>query len=1045
MSRLLRFLGIQAGEGALAGGLFAYSLLIGFGRVFVLTASQALFLQFYPASDLAYVYMIAAVATIVTSAAYLKLGRIVSPTSLVLANLAFTLAVTLALRAALATWDTGWPAMALAAWFHVMFALTSFAFWGTATRVVDIRQGKRLFPIATTGDVVAFSLGGFFVLRSVDQLGTANLLWIGAAGFGLAIVALLYTLRQSSTELEAPKRASRHRQKAPDVQWSSPYLRLMMVYMALSAVVFVLLDNAFSDVAQRRFDSAAELARFFGTYSALAAIVNFFFRSLFAGRLVRRFGMIFGLAILPVVVGLGAAAVGLGGTLGAGLAFVFWFIIATRLSDKVLRGVAQSAQATLYQPLGERGPAVQTTMEGIVDSVAIGLIGAALLVLNRLFEVTAVELSVVIAAACSAWVLVAFALKREFVGVLGGALHRRRLRAETVEVANDDVLGLVRAQLEDGSPEEIVYALGLLARVEDADLTDVLGPLLDHEDEAVRLEALRYVARSRFGAHRPRIEALVRNRGLSTGLRGAAVRTLAELSDEAPPEAIEALESDEPALRRGAMVGLLRSGSTEGVAFAEAEMSRDLQSENADDRGSAAEVLRDAGIQSLHRQAFALLTDADHRVRKRAVEAAAAMDHPELWPHVVEAVRDPYTGSRACEALLHAGPGIIPFLMRGFERDPTDRSFRRATLRILGLLGGDAALRSLLPLLGATDREERTGALTAIAYCGLDAAPEEVEILNGGLRTELQEAAYAFVALADVATVDGEAGENLRSALEDEIFGAQHRIFLILSFLRPGSDLLTAWENYASGSRDRRAYALELLDSHLTTQERGRVFPVLEDLAADERVEAVARLGAPGRSGATERCQDLAALPDLASWTRLCARRVGAELGANVGALEGWDAELYERTTRLRRVELFGDLSGTVLARVVPKLENIELRAGEDVIRKGDEGDGMFVILDGSVRVHDDGLELARLQTDKVFGEFTVLQRQPRTASVTTLEATRLLRFAQEDLYELMSEEVAVARAMIRVILRRLRSNKALAAAGAARAVPIPTAGEAPG
>lgn len=1025
MSHFFRFLGVQAGEGPLAAGLFSYALLIGVGRVFVLTSSQALFLQSYAAADLAYVYIGAALATIAASAAYLWLGRRLSLRDLLLVNLTFTLSVTVLLRIFLGITSAAWPAMALAAWFHVMFALSSFAFWGAATRVVDIRQGKRLFTVATTGDVLAFSLGGLFILRSVDRLGTANLLWIGAAGFALSIVALLFTLSRSSIPLGGTERRRSTGSSGREVRWSSPYLRLMMGYFVLSAAVFVFLDNAFNDVAQRRFEGAAELARFFATYSAVAAIVNFFFRSLVAGRLVRRFGLVVGLAALPVVVGLGAASVGLSGTLLPGLAFVFWFTTATRLSDKILRGVQQSSMATLYQPLGERGAAVQTTMDGIIDSAAIGLCGVLLLVLHRVFEIGAVELSYLLLAACAIWFVVAVGLKREFVHILEGALHHRRLRGEAIDLVDDDARGLVKAQLASAYPEQVVYALGLLAEAEDPELPALIEGLLDHEVEEVRIEALRLIASRHLTRTRDRVAALVRDSRLSHDLRGAAMCALGQLSEDTPAELLEALESDEAALRRGAMVGLLRSGSIEGIVYAGARLLEDLESGQAEARILGAEVLRDAALPNLFRQVVRLLADPDPDVRARAVEAAGAMDHPELWPRVVDALGDRRLAPVASETLLKAGPAVISFLMDGYARDPDDRHRRLAALKILRLLGGEEAVRALLPLIETRDREEREAVLGALAHCELDAAPDEVEALTRQLEVEVEDAADAFAALGDIdGAVEGEAMENLIGSLEEEIRGARHRIFLILSFLRPGSDLLTAWENYVSGTRDRRAYALELLDSHLEARERGRLFPLLEEQGLDERLEALSRSHTVRRLPARERVEQLARREDLSSWTRLCARRVGSEIHADVAAFRGAEAELYRRTSRLRRVGLFGDIPGAVLARTVPRLQDMSLGPGETVFRKGDEGDGMYVVLEGRVRVHDAERELAVLSSDAVFGEFTVLQRMPRTASVTTLDSTLLLKFTQEDLQELIRERAAVARALIGVILSRLLENR---------------------
>lgn len=1049
MTRLLRFLGVQTGEGALAAGLVAYSFLLGVGRVFVLTASQALFLQFYPASDLAYVYMIAAVATIATSAAYLGLGRRLSARDLILANLGFTVAVTVALRSLLGLTGSGWPAMATAAWFHVLFALSSFAFWGAATQLVDIRQGKRLFPLATTGDVVAFSLGGFFILGMVERIGTANLLWVGAGGFALAVPALLYATSRSPSGLggrPAPRRAGDERGK---VEWGSPYLRLMMAYFVLSAVVFVFLDNAFNDVAQRRFDGTAELARFFATYSAVAAIVNFLFRSMLAGRLVRRFGLGFGLAVLPAVVGVGAAAIGLAGSLLPGLAVVFWLTVITRMSDKVLRGVQYSSMATLYQPLMERGPAVQTTMDGIIDSAAIGLAGLALLGLNGLFTMTAVELSWFLVALCALWVASALGLKREFVRVLDGVLERRRLRGAALDVVGDEALRVVRERLDGERPEDVVYALDLFVRANPPDLASGLERLLDHPSDEVRLEALRHLEGRCAGVPARRIEELAGDAAVTARVRAAAIRVLAREAEDVPEAARTALASDDAELRRGAMVGLLRSGSIEGIVEAGAALLADLGSREASARASAAEVLRDAAIPSFHRHVGRLLEDPDPAVRARALEAAGATDRPELWARVVEALRDPNLLPIASRVLLGAAGRAVPALTAALARERGERGFRLSAIRVLGLHEGPEAAAALVSVSGTVDREERTVALAALARRARDLDGRRIGWLETALGVELAETAEAFATQGELADLESggevaEAAGTLRNAVEEDIRSARRRIFHILSLLKPGADLATAWESYDSGSRSRRAYALELLDGHLRTDERAAVFPLLEELASDERLAAIRRSRDLPRLPAERRLERLIADPGASAWTRLCARRLRVALASAAGpggpsgvaATEAGDdasadetlteaeRRLYDRTRRLGAVELFRDLPAATLSRIVPRLQHMTAAPGTAIVREGEPGDGLYVVLEGRVRVHDGGRELAVLGGDAVFGEFTVLQRSPRTATVTAIEESGLLKLTQDDLLELMREHASVARTLIRVILRRLRENR---------------------
>ena len=218
----LRLLNVHPDETRVVGGLFFFSFVLGIARVFTLTASQAIFLEHYAAADLSYVYMLAGLATIGASAGYLYLGRHLSLRRQILANLIFTLVITVVLRASLAGTDARWPAMALAAWFHVLFALTSVAFWGAATQVVDIRQGKRLFSLVTAGDVLAFSIGGFLIIQMVDVIGTDNLLIIGSLGLGAAVFSFLGLSRLNPVAFHAGGWGQEEGRHSARVSWSSP-------------------------------------------------------------------------------------------------------------------------------------------------------------------------------------------------------------------------------------------------------------------------------------------------------------------------------------------------------------------------------------------------------------------------------------------------------------------------------------------------------------------------------------------------------------------------------------------------------------------------------------------------------------------------------------------------------------------------------------------------------------------------------------------------------------------------------------------------------
>ena len=259
--------------------------------------------------------------------------------------------------------------------------------------------------------------------------------------------------------------------------------------------------------------------------------------------------------------------------------------------------------------------------------------------------------------------------------------------------------------------------------------------------------------------------------------------------------------------------------------------------------------------------------------------------------------------------------------------------------------------------------------------------------------------------------------------LAEEIEQVRHRIFLLVSLLYPEGDAMTTWDNYSSGISERQAYALEVLENIVTNEERAWLFPVLEDLGTSDRLEHLGREWGVAPQGFTPQLESLVEAEALSDWTQLCARQLASVVNVGNVTLPEEDAQSYERTLRLRSVDLFTDLSDHALAAVASRLEEVNHEEGEAVFSKGDVGDSMYLVTSGRVRVHDGPTELAQVGENHVFGEFTVLHSGPRTASVTACETTRMLRFTQGDLYELIADQVSVARALIRMIVQRLHEN----------------------
>ena len=1031
MNRLLRIFDIQPEERTLTGTLFLFSFEIGLTRFFVLTPSLALFLERFDAEDLGLVYTLLALPLIVVSTAYVRLGRILPLRTLIVSNFVFVMGLTILIRLAL-NLDTRWPALLPAVWFYVLFTLTSSAFTAAANRVLDIRQSKRLIPLSTTGEVIAFFIGGAATPWLVPRMGTANLLLLAAIAAMLSLLTFLH-LNAKYLDRFSPRRHDRPATAAETSRgnWSSPYLRMMVGYFALSALAYVLIDNAFNAVAEQRYLDTAQLAAFFGKYAAVAAIANFVFKSVVNARIVGRFGVSGMLLGFPLMIAIGSSLVVLGPPVLApsdallAIGLVFWFTTMTRLINKVFLSAQYSTFPTLYQPLGEKGPGVQATLEGVVEASAYGLAGLLLLGLHALFDFGAAELSLVLLGVCGVWAYIALGLKREYTEMLSHALHRRRIGPASLSLADDASLDLVMEQLESPHPESALYALDLMEESYPESVPKILIGLLDHPSRDVQVEALARIEKHHVADAFGKVRALAMNPDISSELRGAAARTRWVLSDEDVHEGIMTLGDPDSQLRTGTMVGMLRSGSVEGIVYAGHCLLDSLRSSQAEERIFAARVIGESGMEGFHRQALELLEDDNPDVRKAIIKSASRIGHAGLWPLVVEALRDQEVASTASEALVAAGPAAIPSLAAGIRDSASDRGARLSALRILGLIRGPEAIVELCPFTELKDPDERHAAMSALANCSFEADDSQISWLKGLLKRETDHAAYRFAAVADIS--GHKSADLLVGALNYELDAIRHRIFLLLSFIYRQRDVLTGWDNYNSDDRDKKAYALELVENVISTDLKSMLFPVLDNIVQDERLAQLRPLHEVGLLGAPARIKQILSWRQygISSWTASCARHLGAEYGVRTSPPT---ETIVEETMRLKSVDLFEQVPECVLAGIVPELQEIRLRENEMVFAKGDIGDSLYIVLEGSVRMHDGSATVAEVGHDRVFGEMTVLQSAPRTLSATTTMPTRLFRFEQDALYRLIADQVGIARSMIQIIIERLRQNQAMRA-----------------
>jgi CRP-like cAMP-binding protein len=128
-----------------------------------------------------------------------------------------------------------------------------------------------------------------------------------------------------------------------------------------------------------------------------------------------------------------------------------------------------------------------------------------------------------------------------------------------------------------------------------------------------------------------------------------------------------------------------------------------------------------------------------------------------------------------------------------------------------------------------------------------------------------------------------------------------------------------------------------------------------------------------------------------------------------------------EKVLFLKGIELFSQIPGEDLSQIALITDEVEYDEGESIFEEGDPGDSLYFVIEGKVRVHSGGVQLAVAGERQVFGEMAVLDGELRSASISALSDLTLLRIHRDDFKEILREKPEIAQGIIQVLTRRLR------------------------
>jgi CRP/FNR family cyclic AMP-dependent transcriptional regulator len=129
----------------------------------------------------------------------------------------------------------------------------------------------------------------------------------------------------------------------------------------------------------------------------------------------------------------------------------------------------------------------------------------------------------------------------------------------------------------------------------------------------------------------------------------------------------------------------------------------------------------------------------------------------------------------------------------------------------------------------------------------------------------------------------------------------------------------------------------------------------------------------------------------------------------------------------LRGVEIFARLNNRQIARLARLATRRQFAAGTQILRAGDSGVALYVIVSGRVRITHHAEEtgtdwlLREMGAGESFGEISLIDGGPRAADVTAVEDTECVLLSRWDFSGEIRDDPDIARALLPVLCQKIR------------------------
>ena len=779
----LRALNVRRDEWWLVQKLFLLQFFQGAGIAFFFTASFSRFLEHFPVTDLAYVFVLSSFLLWGAGFFYGKLEHKVSSSRLsviITCILAFSMIL---FRAGTEFITANWFYFLMLAWFYVLYLLNNLLFWGMASQLYDVRQSKRLFSVISAGDIPAKFIGYSVAVLIVAFTGTANLLIAGLLFILLSFPFLKKVLQAEKSSknhaADAAKQSAGVHTIVKDFTANILIRRVAVLSLIVSACI-VLINFGFYSEVKNAYKNDVDFARFIAFFLAIARLIALVIKILLTSRLLYWLGNRAALIITPLLLILLITALLFTNVMTYNSkAVLYIFGLSAIVIDVLNSAINSPVLLTLMQPLStlERLRA-HNIVKGIMDPFAYLFSGIFILVFIKLKLFDLQTLSYVLLGLAVAWIIGIFRVHQQYLKTLMKTISSRYFSQEEFNLYDPAAREMIEEKINTGTELEVLYILRMLGSRRNAESNRLIILALHQPSVKVVNEALRIVSELHIKEAEPWLTTLITQHPVES-IRSEAVKVLAEIAFQ-ESIIVPLMNSDDNLIRRSSIISVLNHCLVATYKEeAENKIKKLLVSKDLREKKEAVAMLCETINSNFDNELLPLLNETDKQLRLAAIKAIGYHPSPFCLEQLIKKINE--HENSIIEALIIAREKALPFIKSRILSSDSREKQKENLITAIGRIGGKASHELLLHLVEELPAYE-TYIVKVLHRCHYKAGKNDQKLIEGMIRNQLL-TAVAILYMQKKISAQKEEYQVLFKSLQLELHEIRETLLFQFSFI----------------------------------------------------------------------------------------------------------------------------------------------------------------------------------------------------------------------------------------------------------------------